>query len=66
MKQTDVLPSFDSEITKLEYLPDRAWLVSSSKKKTIKIWEMPREWRDAKTKAIEDKERAKLINEKRR
>ena len=47
-----MLPSFDSEITKLEYLSDRAWLISASKKKTIKIWELPREWRDAKTVAI--------------
>ena len=63
---SDVLPSFDSEITKLEYLPDKAWLISASKKKTIKIWELPREWRDAKTVAIEDKQKAQMINEKRR
>ena len=47
----------------MEYIPEHEWLISASKTKSIKIWKMPREWRDAKLVADERKEAGKFINE---
>lgn len=58
-----MLKAFDTEITRLEYVPDREWLISASKSKSIKIWSMPKEWRDARLVADERKEAGKFINE---
>lgn len=44
----DLLKAFDTEITRLDFVPEREWLISASKNKSIKIWAMPREWRDAR------------------
>jgi hypothetical protein len=44
-------------------LTDREWLISSSKNKSIKIWALPKEWRDAKLVADERKQAGKFINE---
>jgi WD40 repeat protein len=44
----DLLKAFDSEVSRLEFIPERDWLISASKSKSIKIWEMPKQWRDAK------------------
>jgi hypothetical protein len=60
---TDVLQAFDTEITQLGFLPEREWLISASKSKSIKIWSMPKEWRDARLVADERKQAGKFINE---
>ena len=59
----DLLKAFDTEITRLQFLPDQEWLISASKSKSIKIWKMPKQWRDAKLVADERKEAGKFINE---
>lgn len=59
----DVLQAFDTEITQLSFLPEREWLISASKAKSIKIWSMPKEWRDARLVADERKQAGKFINE---
>jgi WD40 repeat protein len=56
------LQAFDNEITRLDFLSDREWLISSSKNKSIKIWALPKEWRDAKLVADERKQAGKFIN----
>jgi len=47
----------------LGFLTDREWLISSSKSKSIKIWSLPKEWRDARLVADERKQAGKFINE---
>jgi hypothetical protein len=44
-------------------LPEKEWLISSSKSKAIRIWSMPKEWRDARLVADERKQAGKFINE---
>ena len=63
MNNIDLLKAFDTEITRLDFLPERDWLISASKNNSIKIWMMPRQWRDAKLVADERKEAGKFINE---
>lgn len=63
LPHSDVLQAFDTEITQLGFLPEREWLISSSKSKSIKIWSMPKEWRDARLVADERKQAGKFINE---
>lgn len=43
-----MLKSFDSEITRLDYMEDIETIISTSKGKSIKFWRLPKEWRDAK------------------
>ena len=57
----DLMKSFDSEITRLEYVPDQELLIAASKSKQIKVWSMPKEWRDAMIVANEKKEADKYI-----
>lgn len=59
----DLLKAFDSEVSRLEFIPERDWLISASKSKSIKIWEMPKQWRDAKLIADQKKEAGKFLNE---
>ena len=59
----DLLKAFDNEITRLEYIPDQELLISASKAKQLKVWSMPKEWRDAKLVATEKKEAGKYIVE---
>jgi len=59
----DLLNAFDNEISGLNFMPERDWLISSSKGKSIKIWEMPKEWRDAKLVAAEIKQADKYIKD---
>ena len=59
----DLLKAFDTEITRLDYIPDRDWLISASKNKSIKVWSMPREWRDAKQVADDQKQATKFVND---
>jgi hypothetical protein len=42
---------------------DKDLLISASKSKSIKIWSLPKEWRDAKLVAAERKEAGRFINE---
>lgn len=58
----DVLQSFDSEVTSLYYIEDKETLISASKGKSIKIWVMPKEWRDARLVADEKKIANKRLN----
>lgn len=51
----DVLQSFDNDITSLTYIEQKETLIASSKGKSIKLWTLPREWRDAKLVADERK-----------
>lgn len=58
----DVLQAFDSEITSLYFLEDKRQLISTSKGKSIKIWTLPKEWRDGKLVAdLAKKANAKYI-----
>lgn len=58
-----MLQAFDNEITRMDFLLEKEWLVTASKGKSIKIWSLPREWRDAKLVADERKQAGKFINE---
>ena len=62
MGYLDLLKAFDSEITRLDFVPEREWLISSSKSRSIKVWAMPKEWRDAKLVDDDRKVAAKYIN----
>jgi len=46
-KSIYVLQSFDNEITKLHYIEDREVLITASKGKALKLWQLPKEWRNA-------------------
>lgn len=41
-----VLQAHSSDITKLQYFEDKKLLLTSSKEKVIKFWQLPKEWRD--------------------
>lgn len=43
-----MLQAFDNDITNMHYIEEKDTLIVSSKGKSIKIWALPREWRDAK------------------
>ena len=58
-----LLKAFDSEITRLVFLPDQDMLMTASKAKSIKLWAPPREWRDQRKVNIEKDEAAKNIKE---
>lgn len=58
-----LLKAFDTEVTRLDFVPEKDWVISASKNKQIKIWQLPKEWRDAKRVADERKEAGKYINE---
>lgn len=62
-KSIFLLKAFDTEITRLEFVPERDWVISASKARQIKIWALPKEWRDAKTVAKEQAEAGRFINE---
>lgn len=66
MNNQDLLQAFDNEISRLDFLPDKEWLISSSKGRSIKIWLLPREWRDAKLVAEEQKQAGKFITDYRK
>ena len=51
----DVLKAFDTDVTRLEYIEEIETIVSTSKGKSIKFWKLPKEWRDAKLVADEQK-----------
>lgn len=57
------MKAFDNEITKLEYLPEKDMIIATSKGKQIKEYKLPREWRDAKLVADEQKLASKLVIE---
>lgn len=59
----DVLQSFDSEVTNIVYLEDKESIITSSKGKSIKVWALPKEWRDAKLVADQRKQAGKRLNE---
>ena len=61
--QLDVMKSFDSEITRLQYVPDQELLISASKAKQIKIWSLPKEWRDVMVVEKHKKDANKYIAE---
>lgn len=44
----DVLQSFDTDITGLHYIESKETLIASSKGKALKVFILPKEWRDAK------------------
>jgi hypothetical protein len=44
----DVLQSFDTDITGLHYIESKETLIASSKGKALKVFVLPKEWRDAK------------------
>lgn len=52
----DVLQSSNLEVTKLTYMEDKKTIVCSNKGKTIKFWTLPKEWRDARLEAQEEKD----------
>ncbi|EGR33250.1 PX domain protein [Ichthyophthirius multifiliis] len=54
-----VMKGHNHEITKLQWFESNNMLVSSAKEKSIKFWQMPKEWRD---KLIEQQEE-KLLQE---
>lgn len=58
-----MLQSFNNPITNLHYLEEREALISTSKGKLIKVWQLPREWRDAKLVADERKLAGQRINQ---
>lgn len=58
-----VLKAFDNEITKIEFLPEKDIVIATSKGKQIKEYKLPREWRDAKLVADEQKLASKLVIE---
>ena len=59
----DVLQSFDTEITNIVYLEEKETIITSSKGKLIKVWALPKEWRDAKLVADQRKQAGKRLNE---
>jgi hypothetical protein len=62
----DLLQAFDNEVSRLQFLPEKELLISASKGKSIKIWLLPREWRDAKLVAEEQKLAGKFITDYRK
>lgn len=58
-----VLKAFDNEITRIDYIPEKDLIVTSSKGKQIKEYKLPKEWRDAKLVADEQKLASKLVIE---
>lgn len=62
LNNIDVLQAFENDITSLHYIDERETLVVSSKGKSIKIYTLPREWRDAKLVADERKLASKRVN----
>jgi len=62
----DVLQAFDTEVSRIDFIPDKELLISASKSKSIKIWALPREWRDAKLVAEEQKQAGKFITDYRK
>jgi WD40 repeat protein len=58
-----VLKAFDNEITKVEFIIEKDLLICCSKAKQIKVYKLPKEWRDAKLVADEQKLASKLVIE---
>ena len=59
----DVLKAFDNEVTRLEYLEEEETVIATSKGKSVKFWKLPKEWRDAKLVADQQKKANKRIIE---
>jgi len=51
-----VLKAHSNDITKLQWVEKDNILLTSSKEKSIKFWSLPKEWRDKKIEAIEERE----------
>jgi hypothetical protein len=62
----DVLQAFDTEVSRIDFIVDKDLLITASKSKSIKIWSLPREWRDAKLVAEEQKTAGKFITDYRK
>ncbi|KAM3143094.1 hypothetical protein pb186bvf_004680 [Paramecium bursaria] len=41
-----VIKAHNTDITKLEWFEDKQMLVTSAKEKSLKFWQLPKEWRD--------------------
>ena len=58
-----MLKAFDNELTRIDYMPQKDTIICSSKGKQIKEYKLPKEWRDAKLVADEQKLASKLVIE---
>ncbi|CAD8199045.1 unnamed protein product [Paramecium pentaurelia] len=51
-----VIKAHNTDITKLQWYEDKHMLVTSGKEKSLKFWQLPKEWRDKKIEQQEEQE----------